>query len=290
MSTQSKEDSTPGQNQLQKTFIAMVFAFVISFHAQTITEFLAVLTNNWTSFPIGSGINLDFLAVAAQIFLALLMISISWIMWSKSQAQAHLNDINQIFTIKFFTFILEILLVTLYYGLAKSLEVDFSEFNKTKETSKYITTVSPLPEIFIMSLIFIIFLIWDITTDIINSPSEYKSSDCFDSFIDQLCGYFVYCSVSTICLIASIFLLVIIPQNPTALTTILADLALICILLFFYQAKVYEYYGLKIFPWQATRKNTKRADPPTKWEKCRVILLSITYLVFALMVGLCILQ
>ncbi|MFG4622288.1 hypothetical protein ACF0CC_13570, partial [Acinetobacter baumannii] len=73
----------------------------------------------------------------------------------------------------------------------------------------------------------------------------------------------------------------------TALTTILADLSLVFILFFFYQAKAYEYYGLSIFPWQATRKNTKRDHPPTTWERRRVILLIILYIVFTVLVALC---
>lgn len=278
------------RNILQKTFIAMVFAFVISFHAQTITEFLTVITNNWTSFPISPAITIEFLAVAMQILLALLMISISWVMWSKSQANAHTNDIDQIFTVKFFTFILEIIIVTLYYSLAKSLEVDFNEYNKTKNVSDYITKVSALPEASIMIMIFSIFLIWDLITDIIDSPSRYVPFDIFDKFINFFCGYVVYCSVSTLCLIASIVIFYITPSNSSALTTISADLALICILFFFYQGKAYEYYGLNLFPWQATRKNTKREHPPTRGQKRRVIYLSILYTLSAALVGLCILQ
>lgn len=275
------------QNILQKTFIAMIFAFVISFHAQTIAEFLTVITNNWTFFPIPSALILDLLAVAMQILLALLMISISWIMWSKSQAIAHTNDIEQIFSAKFITFILEIILVTLYYSLAKALEVDFTEYNKTKNVSDYLTKVSALPETSIMIMIFAIFLIWDLITDIFKSPSNYIHSDIFDRFLNFLCGCIVYCSVSALCLIASIVIFLIIPADSTALTTILADLNLVFILFFFYQAKAYEYYGLEIFPWQATRKNTKRDHPPTKWERRRVILLIILYIVFTVMVGLC---
>ncbi|MFV7441187.1 hypothetical protein ACNPMZ_06970 [Acinetobacter pittii] len=277
-------EKTSDQNILQKTFIAMIFAFVISFHAQTISEFLTVITDNWTVFPISSAVTIDFLAVAMQILLALLMISISWIMWSKSQAKAHINDIEQIFTIKFITFILEIVLVTLYYSLAKSLEVDFSEYNKTKNVSDYITKVSALPETSLMIMIFGIFLTWDLITDIFKSPSNFVSSDTFDKFSDFVCGFIVYCSVSAICLIASIIIFFVIPPDPTTLTTIYADLALIFILFFFYQAKAYEYYGLNTFHWQATRKNTKRKHPPTTWERRRVILLIILYLAFAVMI------
>lgn len=276
------------QNQLQKTFIAMVFAFVISFHAQITTEFLAVLTNDWKSFPISSAVTLDFLAVFTQIVLALLMISISWVMWSKSQANAHLNDINQIFTVKFFTFLLEIILVTLYYGLAKSLEVNFSKFDETKDVSQYITKVSAQPETFLMIIIFAIFLIWDLITDLIKSPTNPVPRDIKGKIKSFFAGYIVYCSVSTVCLAVSLILFLIIPSESSVLVTIFSDLALICILFFFYQAKVCEYYGLKRFPEQCSRKNTNRNAPPTNWEKFRLILLSFLYILFLVMIGICI--
>ncbi|MFK4204959.1 hypothetical protein [Acinetobacter junii] len=282
--------SPSNQNIVQTTFVAMIFAFVISFHAQNISEFLTVITNNWTSFPLSPDITIDFLAVATQILLALLMISISWIMWSKSKASAHINDIQQIFTVKFLTFILEIILVILYYSLAKSIEVDFSEYNKTKNMSDYITRVSPQPEIFIMIMIFSIFLLWDIITDIIKSPTTPIPSGTIARLKNLGAGYIVYCSTSTVCLIAAIAIFFIIPSNSNALITIISDLALITILLFFYQAKILEYYGLKLFPSQESRNNTKRNTPPTNWELFGIIILFSLYIIFAIMVGICIHQ
>lgn len=283
--------NTPtGQSQLQKTFIAMIFAFVISFHAQTITEYIAVITNNWSVFPYISTITIDFIAVGSQIILALLMILISWVMWSKSQAIAHLNDINQIFTIKFVTFILEILLVTLYYGLVKSLEVDFSEFSKTKNVSSYITNLSAKPEAFLMTLIFGIFLVWDLIIDIFKSPTNPVALGNLNKLKNFFKGFLVYCLISLISFLAALLILTTTPSHSSALITIFSDLALICILLFFYQAKILEYYLLKIFPDQDSRPNTKRTDPPTLWETTRVVVLVMLFIIFSVVVGICIHQ
>lgn len=287
MSTPQSQSSS-GQHQLQKTFIAMIFAFVISYHAQTITEFIAVITNNWTTFPISSEITYDFIAVTTQIILALLMVSISWIMWSKSSAKAHTDDIETIFSVKFIAFIIEILLVTLYFGLIKSLEVDISEFNKNKDLSKYITNLSAKPEAFLMTLVFSIFLLWDLIIDILKTPPQtttfiYKVKNFFR-------GCLVYCSISTICFIGSLLILVNTPVTASPFVAIFSDLALISVLLFFNQAKALEFYLLKLFPDQSYRPNTKRDNAPSTWEITRIVVLFVLYIIFFTMVAVCIHQ
>lgn len=91
------------QNELHKTFIAMLFAFVASTVGQQIAEILVVLTNNWT-IEDPSGIieniyasNWLLASAASHSALALLLFSMSWVMWSKSQAAGHKRDIEDIF-------------------------------------------------------------------------------------------------------------------------------------------------------------------------------------------------
>jgi hypothetical protein len=109
------------QTELQKAFITMLFAFAASVVAQQIAELLIVSTTNWTSplvpdesYAKSNDQIWELASAGTHLLLSLLMLSVSWIMWSKSQAAGHRTDITDIFSVKFITFLLEVLLGPLY--------------------------------------------------------------------------------------------------------------------------------------------------------------------------------
>lgn len=256
------------QSTLQKTFIAMLFAFAVSIVAQQISELLIVSTKNWTT-ALGPWQILDnihgyawpILAAATHSLLALLMLTVSWVMWSKSQAAGHVIDISEIFSIKFITFLLEILLVTLYFSLSKSVEVDFINYTKEKTVAAYLTPASARPEAMQMLWIFLIFALWDFIVDVAKSPQFPQPSSRTSRLLSFFTGIFTYCAVSIFCAIGALFVYLLAPIEG-AVEAVVGDIALIILLLLFNRAKSWENYIFIIFPAEKTRNNTKREPTP----------------------------
>jgi hypothetical protein len=277
---------TTGQNttqsDLQKTFIAMLFAFAVSVVAQQISELLIVVTNNWksalTPVDLYENIHTQFfplLACVSHLTLALLMLSISWVMWSRSEAAGHREDIERIFSLKFITFLLEVLLVTLYYSLTKSAEGDFSVYSKDKSISSYITPASAKPEAFQMFWIFSIFALWDVIVDVLKSPQNPAPTGFFRKALSLFTGISVYCAVSMFCACGSILILFAAPAVELPTHAIAGDVALISTLFLFNQGKVLEYYIMKILPSEGTRENTKRL--PSMQGNLLILALILVY-------------
>jgi len=199
------------QSTLQKTFIAMLFAFAVSVVAQQISELLIVATKNWTM-GLGPGQILEnigghmwpILAVATHSLLALLMLAVSWVMWSKSQAAGHLVDIKEIFSVKFITFLLEVLLVTLYFSLSKSAEGDFLNYTKEKTVAAYLTPASARPEAMQMFWIFLIFALWDYIVDVAKSPQANHPKSLKSRAFSSVTGILTYCAVSILCALGAL--------------------------------------------------------------------------------------
>lgn len=269
------------QGALQKTFIAMLFAFAVSVVAQQISELLIVATKNWTM-ALGPGQILGniqgyvwpILAVATHSLLAVLMLTVSWVMWSKSQAAGHLTDINEIFSVKFITFLLEVLLVTLYFSLSKSIEGDFANYLKDKTVAAYLTPASARPEAMQMFWIFVIFAVWDCIVDVAQSPQDPQPKDAWARLWGFVTGIATYCAVSLSCAVGALFVYFLAPPEG-AIEAVAGDLALIILILLFNRAKSWEHYIFIVFPAESTRKNTKRA--PTARGNYWILILIFLY-------------
>ncbi|MDA8520204.1 hypothetical protein [Acidovorax sp. NCPPB 4044] len=272
------------QGELQKTFIAMLFAFAVSVVAQQIAEFLTVISSNWQHaiWPgeIYSHVHpyiWDFGAVASHSFLSLMMLSVSWVMWSKSKAAGHLKDIEEIFSIKFITFLIEVLLVTLYYSLSKSVEGDFAAYSKDKAIPAYFASISARPEAIQMFWIFIIFAVWDLIVDVIKSPKPRPIKGFFRKIGSVISGTVTYCAISLACSLGALGVYYAMPAQESAAQVIVGDVALVMLLLLFNRAKAWEHYIFSVFPSERTRDNSKRT--PTVGGN---VLIAILLLIFAL--------
>ncbi|SDZ64601.1 hypothetical protein SAMN05518854_109136 [Variovorax sp. YR266] len=278
----SPERKKVSQGDLQKTFIAMLFAFAVSVVAQQISELLIVATSNW-KFALWPGqiyTNAQahiwaLLSVATHSLLALLMLSVSWVMWSKSQAAGHLEDINEIFSLKFITFLMEVLLVTLYFSLSKSAEGDFASYAKDKTIASYLTPSSAKPEAMQLFWIFIIFAVWDYIVDVIKSPQKEKPNRWWGKIWDHVTGVLTYCSISMLCAVGALLVYCAAPiaEHPTQ--AFAGDIALMAMILLFNRAKAWEHYVFKIFPAEESRKNTKRM--PTLRGNVLIAFLLLIY-------------
>lgn len=274
--------TTRTQGELQRTFVAMLFAFAVSIVAQEIVELLVVATDNWTfqyhsdDGSVRSSTLWSLLSVASHSLLALLMLCVSWVMWSRSQAGGHVGELTEVFSIKFITFLLEALLVILYYSLSRSAEGDFAAYSKQKTISSYLTPASARPEAMQMFCVFLIFAVWDFIADVATSPTAQKPIGLSMQLLGFATGIATYCSVSIVCGAGAIAVYMAAPLSQTPSQAVAGDLALISLLLLFNQGKPLEHYILKLFPDEQTRRNTKRV--PTARTNTAVAVLVALYI------------
>ena len=171
--------STTTQTELRRTFIAMLFALVAATVAQQISEFLFVVTGGWDSASSPSKMfeNLfaeegALLATLSHSLLALLLVTISWVMWSKSQAGGLKKEISSIFSKEFVILLVEVFLVVLYFAIVKTVEQNFQAYTVNKEISAYVGVASARPEALQLMWVFAVYFIWDFIVDVITSPRE----------------------------------------------------------------------------------------------------------------------
>ena len=276
------QNSPVTQGDLQKTFIAFLFAFAISVVAQQLAELLVVITSNWKFVLTPAETGADngtyawpLSAIFSHSLLALLMLSVSWVMWSRSKAAGHVVDVEVIFSMKFITLLLEILLVTLYFSLAKSAEGDFAAYSKEKTIASYITSSSSRPESMQMLAIFAMFAVWDYFVDVEMSPQTPAPAGVFRGVWSRVTGILTYCSVSLACALGAAVLYAAAPHIQQPAQAFWGDVGLIALLLLFNQGKPLEHYLFKVFPSEASRVTTKRI--PTLAGNLRIVLLLILY-------------
>lgn len=279
--------STPlTQNDLQRTFIAMLFAFAVSVVAQQIAELLIVVTDNWHSDVIPasplSGRGWDFVALASHQMLALFMLTISWIMWSRSRAPGHLEDIEQIVSAKYVIFIFEIMLVTLYLSISKSVEGDFAAYLRDKSVASYITQTSSRPEAMQMVWVFSLFVLWDYIADVVRSPLAPPAKTWLSKGWGHISGVLIYCSLSLICALGAYLVYKVSPINGTPRQAIYGDLALMCLLLLFNHAKFIEVYFSGFLEKKHARNNTKRV--PTRKSSVVSVVVLLFFFLFVLLI------
>lgn len=271
------------EKKVRVTFIGMLFAIVVADLAQKITGILYLLTSGWVAGLDGSLIidNLkenNWAVVAASLHcgLALIMIAMSWMMWSKSQSASKKGNIDSLFSIQLVLLILEVLLVVLYFALVET--VDVSRSNLGLEVALG-ASVSAKPEASILSLVFLLFIVWDFVQDILESPrSDWVPGNIWARVSAVLQGIGVYCFVSMLCFIECVVLLYSIPEKDGTASVILYDIALISVVFLFNSAKKIEFYLKLIFPMEKRRNVTKRDKPMTKSELLVVIGLMLFYI------------
>lgn len=285
MSTNNAQNAT-GQNELHRTFIAMLFAFVAAVVAQQIAEHLIVATSSWkladnpsAMYERLKGDGLYLVAAASHSVLALLMLVISWIMWSKSQGGGNRSDINSVFSVKFIIVLVEVFLVVLYFAIAKTCEADFSSYKEGLGVRSYVGSASAYPEAVQMQWVFAVFLIWDIIVDVLASPRSTPATGIVSRLVAVSQGLLTYCSVSALCLAGALLISSSAPLKGLPVQAIAGDIALIALLLLFNIGKAFEFYPRKWMPGEQLRNNTARKDPPENWELLVGYALVLVYVV-----------
>lgn len=278
------------QNELRRTFIAMLFALVAATIAQQISEMLFVVTGGWDLAASPSKIWENLLLGNGMLFasvshscLALLLVAMSWVMWSKSQAGGHKTEISSIFSKEFIILLVEVFLVVLYFAIAKTMEQNFSEYVKGKSVAAFVGTTSARPEALQMMWVFSVYFVWDVITDVMYSPHNPPLVTFGEKITGIIQGVLTYCAISVICIAGAWLVSVNSPSVATPYQALWGDIALIALLLFFALGKKLEYYAVKIFPREGDRSNTKRPDAPTTKASVGMVVLVGVY-VYSMMV------
>lgn len=282
--------SNLSQTDLRRTFIAMLFALVAATIAQQMAELLSVVTGGWdlASSPREMWENVLYgkgmlLASFAHAFLALLLVSMSWVMWSKSQAAGHKTEIASVFSKEFVILLTEVFLVVLYFAVARTMEQNFSEYLKNKSIAAYVGIPSGRPEALQLMWVFWVYFIWDIIVDVMYSPRATSSVNGYQKISFFVQGVLTYCSVSILCVFAAWIVSKAAPSNGTGYEALCGDIALISLLLFFALGKQLEFYVIKLFPDESSRNNTKRSNAPSIKALSMMLALVVIYL-FSIMV------
>lgn len=271
------------QSELRRTFIAMLFALVAATIAQQISELLFVITGGWdlAASPIKMWENMLFgngmlFASLSHSCLALLLVAMSWVMWSKSQAAGHRTEITSIFSKEFIILLVEVFLVVLYFAIAKTMEQNFAEYVKGKSIAAFVGTASSRPEALQMMWVFSIYFVWDVIVDVLTSPRAPRQTSLIEKLSGFVQGVLTYCSVSLFCVLGAWLVSKNSPSSATPYEALLGDVALVSLLLFFALGKQLEFYAVKIFPVEGSRNNTRRdVAPSTKASVGMVILVAI---------------
>jgi len=262
----------------------MLFAFVAAVVAQQIAEHLIVATNSWkladspnAMYERFKGDGLNLIAAFSHSALALLMLAMSWIMWSKSQGGGNRPDITSVFSVKFLIVLIEVFLVVLYFAVAKANEANISTYNEDLGLRSYVKTTSAYPEAVQIQWIFAVFLIWDFVVDVLASRRSSPAVGLLNRGVAVLQGVLTYCSVSAACLVGAFIIAKQAPLNGSPVQAISGDIALIALLLLFNIGKSFEYYLREWMPKEKLRENTARSSPPEIWELNTVMGLILIY-------------
>lgn len=272
----------------------MLFALVVATLAQRSADLLYLITDGWTYFPFGyhAVSNLfrndwQLMAGVSHATLGFLVVSVSWVGWSKSEAAGHREDINGFVSWSFLLLLLEVLLVTFYFGVASSIELEGEGANVHVSLSP-----SAVPESLLLALVFTLYFIWDLIADVFKSPIAETLEDCGGkrpSFaLQMVTGSITYGSSSLLCIV--LCLIVYYVSMPIGFASpkaaVAGDLALIFVVFLFRSLKSIEGLLIKVFPWEGTRNNSVRTTPLAFRNQMYIVIPLLMYM--ALVTYICV--
>jgi len=285
--SQKADESAPPplvRAELQKTFVAMLFAFVAATVAQQLGEILVVATKAWklaNSAPdmliAARGDGWLLVVASMHAMLALTMVTVSWFSWSLSQAAMHKSDVVTVFSRKFLIFLIEIFLVTLYFSLSKSAETDYTSYLKDGLTASFVKNPSARPEALQLLWVFMVFATWDYFVDVLR-PFKWSGLR-FHTPLNHLRRIVAFCGVSLFCASVAYVIGWATPASGGQPSQVIfGDMALILAVFLFIAAKPFEYFLARGMKKEMIGDVTLR-ERPTSLEKRRFWILLTLVLV-----------
>lgn len=261
MSNGTTTSGTPGL-KLQYTFVAMLFALAAASVATSAADVFSLMGSADEFFR--------FLPAISHMILALLVISMSWIEWSRAMAnRAEKDRLRTMVEWRFLLLLLDVGLVVLYFLLAREIEIREVLAEATDGYVKRMELADPSSSGEIKWSIWIFggYLIYDFAIDVImNKP--WNPWLCLRNMI---VGCFA--SVLSIGLLFGIRSLV--SSSPTAVSVVWTDVAIVAVFAVFRLLKGLEYYFAGWFRIDKTKNFRKR----TEFQKSAIIISSLFILV-----------
>jgi hypothetical protein len=155
--------TTGSEDKIRKDLVQVFFGLVLT----QIAVYTSTLVDIW------DGGTAQYWAAWLHMILAFFLTTTSWFGWQLSVRNTRQNDEASIFQGGFFLSLLDILLVGLYFLLIHKVEMSgVAAFPPPPETPSKVTTPNARPEIWIIGLIYLIYLLWDIADRIV-SKKDY---------------------------------------------------------------------------------------------------------------------
>src|SRR6266404_3490475 len=202
-------------------FVEMLFALAIAEVAISSAHLVAI-ESNWTSK----------LPATSHLLLAALLIATSWLGWSGSKWRKAGRTSDSPFTWDFIGLSIDVLLVVIYFILVR--QADISE-----DPPFHLRPASAVPEAKLILLVFFVYIVWDIASDVIKEPEKLGFAQRFGLGI--AC---TLCSVICMGLAAGFWWRANYVSSP--FDVMMLDLSLACVVLLFRAIKYSIEKGLRL--------------------------------------------
>lgn len=214
MSTNSV--AAPKTTPFRKEFVQFLFSLCVAQIAVFVAAFVATPQH----------FDADKAAVWTHLLLALIVVWTSWFGWRRS-VETQVLDESGPFKRAAMLALLDIVLVVMYFVLIRSVELTNVEQGKKASSFAALESASARPESRVLLVVFGTFLIWDVVSKGRLSLKFWSHPDWkwpVPSVIALLCTGYVHFAASGV-------------RAESVRTTVLFDMALICVVLLFRQAK-----------------------------------------------------
>lgn len=248
---------------LHHVFVAFLFSLVAAEIARSAATLFQVMEH---------GLTVNHLAPGTHLFLALLVITTSWVGWSKSALAPGKLPLEDIFQDKFVILLIDVMLVVLYFTLASTVELEL------RSNTPKVGLPSAYQEAILILGIFFTYMIWDVYHDVWMELG--KSDKSFFRGIWRLKSLkmmLVYAAASFISFICTLIILTIYMRHPhphEVFAVYAADVALLSLIMGFRALKGAEVSLEKCVGLEESEK--KHLNTHSGWE-WRVVLYGFTF-------------
>lgn len=235
---------------LRWTFVGMLFALALEGVANKLIA--------WLQSDMQACVKI---AAGTHTALALIVVTASWVGWSRSFAPGNHRPLKRVFSLEFVVLLIDLALVIVYFAIAENIESP-PESSETadKASAAFAIRASAQPECVGVACMFILYLIWDIVADCcMDWRSEHWIQDESGSPPKRRRINVNRCAVSLICFILVLPLVVAhwLEPFPRPESVIAADLSLLGLAVLFRALKTIE--GLRAERLDLIRRSPVRA-------------------------------
>lgn len=216
-----QEDGDKNQDrELHFTFVELLFSLAVAEIAQ---RFAGVIDK-----ADGDFLETKYWPCYSHLFLALIVITTSWIGWGKSNASHRNSKFASVFRLDFVELLIDVVLVIVYFVLVhRSEDVVIDAITKA-------STVTPsiVPEGVCVAMIFTLYFAWDVVSKWPSRIDDFGNQNGWEKLKDR--G-----KISLIVMVIAIATAVIgwIVRRESLLQTITFDFSLVCLVVLFRELK-----------------------------------------------------